>query len=167
MCGRHHPSRGHSAGFLTFEAVIAYPYHPLAGRPVLVIGDHEYDGVHYFLIRQPQGGSFQVPAWMFDPAAYSIEIVTVPRLPVSQLLQLRHLVDRLVVCRLEEESPGGFGNETAVSRANGSVPSTHPTRRPERRRPPEGSGSSASIADGGGDEAGQRASSQRQKGSTQ
>jgi hypothetical protein len=31
-----------------------------------VTGDHEHDGVHYFLIRQPQGGSFQVPGWMFD-----------------------------------------------------------------------------------------------------
>jgi hypothetical protein len=75
--------------------VIAYPYHPLVGRPVLVTGDHEHDGVHYFLIRQPQGGSFQVPGWMFDPAACSMEIVTVPRLPVSQLLQLRSLASAL------------------------------------------------------------------------
>ncbi|WP_271610498.1 hypothetical protein [Bradyrhizobium sp. CCBAU 21359] len=40
-----------------------------------------------------RGGSFQVPVWMFDPAACSMEIVTVPRLPVSQLIQLRSLPD--------------------------------------------------------------------------
>lgn len=60
------PSRGHSAGFLTFEAVITYPFHPLVGQTVLVVGDHEHDGIHHFLIRQPQGGFFQVPDWMFD-----------------------------------------------------------------------------------------------------
>ncbi|MCC8968515.1 hypothetical protein H8A95_41110 [Bradyrhizobium sp. Pear76] len=131
----------------------------------MVTGDHEHDGVHYFLIRQPQGGSFQVPGWMFDPAACSMEIVTVPRLPVSQLIQLRSLVDHLVACRPEEESPGGFDNEKAVSCANGSVPSPNPARRYEWRRTPEGGGASASIADGSGGEAGQRASGQRQKGS--
>ncbi|WP_375791462.1 hypothetical protein ACE102_46855 (plasmid) [Bradyrhizobium sp. vgs-9] len=161
------PSRGHSAGFLTFEAVLAYPYHPLVGRTVLVAGDQEHDGVHYFLIRQSQGGSFQVPGWMFDPAACSMEIVTVPRLPVSQLLQLRSLVDHLVACHPEEESPGGFGNEKAVSCANRSVPSPNPARRYEWCRTPEGYGASASIANGSGGAAGQRASGQRQKGSRQ
>ncbi|MGY3581250.1 hypothetical protein ACVMB1_008454 [Bradyrhizobium sp. USDA 4504] len=104
QCSAPSSEPGPSAGFLTFEAVIAYPYHPLVGRTVLVTGDHEHDGVHYFLIRQPQGGSFQVPGWMFDPAACSMEIVTVPRLPVSQLLQLRGLVDHLVACRPEEKA---------------------------------------------------------------
>src|SRR3974390_937956 len=161
------PGRGHSAGFLTFEAVITYPFHPLAGRMVLVTGDHEHDGVHYFLIRQPHGGSFQVPGWMFDPSACSTVIVTIPRLPVSQLLQLRNLVDHLVPCRPEEESPGGFGDEKAVSYANGSVPSPNPAQRHDWHRTPEGVGPSASTADGSADEAGQRASSQRQKGSRQ
>ena len=63
------PSRGHSAGFLTFEAVVTYPFHPMVGQTVLVIGDHEHDGIHHLLIRQAHGGSYQVPDWMFDPAA--------------------------------------------------------------------------------------------------
>src|SRR5262249_8197947 len=50
-------------------------------------------------------------------AACSMEIVTVPRLPISRLLQLRSLVDHLVSYRPEEESPGGFGDEKAVSYA--------------------------------------------------
>jgi len=164
---RRSPSRGHSAGFLTFEAVITYPFHPLVGRTVLVTGDHEHDGVRYFLIRQSQGGSFQVPDWMFDPPACSMDIVTVPRLPVSQLLQLRSLVDHLVACCPEEESPGGFGNEKAMSCANGSIPTPNPARRHEWRRTPERGGASTNIADGSGDEASQRASGQRQEGSGQ
>src|SRR5690242_21308455 len=42
--GPLHPNREHNAGFLTFEAVVTYPFHPLAGRTVLVIGQHEHDG---------------------------------------------------------------------------------------------------------------------------
>ena len=92
------PSRGHSAGFLTFEAVITYPFHPLVGQTVLVVGDHEHDGIHHFLIRQPHGGSYQVPDWMFAPSASTPAIVAVPRLPVGQLVLLRGLVDRLIAC---------------------------------------------------------------------
>jgi Family of unknown function (DUF5372) len=49
--------------------VVTYPFHPLVGQTVLVTGGHEHDGVDYLLIRQPHGGSFQIPGWMFDPAA--------------------------------------------------------------------------------------------------
>jgi hypothetical protein len=55
---------GHSARFLTFEAVVTYPFHPMAGQTVLVIGDHEHDGIHHLMIRQANGGSYQVPDWM-------------------------------------------------------------------------------------------------------
>jgi hypothetical protein len=126
--------------------VITYPFHPLVGRTVLVIGDHEHDSVHHFLIRQPHGGSFQVPGWMLDPAACSIAIVAVPRIPVGQLLRLRSLVDHLVACCPEEESPGGFGNEKAASCANGSVRPTGPARRNDWRRTPEGGGAASQNA---------------------
>ena len=92
MFGRLHPSRGHSAGFLTYEAVVTYPFHPLVGQIVTVTGDHEHDGVHYRLIRQPHGGSFQIPEWMFDPGAGSLIIVAFPRFPANQLVELRALV---------------------------------------------------------------------------
>src|SRR3974377_847144 len=114
------PGRGHSAGFLTFEAVITYPFHPLAGRMVLVTGDHEHDGIHYFLIRQPHGGSYQVPDWMLSPAASTVVIVAVPRLPVRQLMLLRTLVDRLIACPSENRYPGGIRHEAVVSCTNGT-----------------------------------------------
>jgi hypothetical protein len=63
----------------------------LVGQTVLVIGDHEHDGIHHFRIRQPHGGSYQIPDWMFDPAARDLTAVSVPRFPVSQLVLLRSL----------------------------------------------------------------------------
>ena len=70
---------GHNAGFLTFEAVITYPFHPLAGQTVLVVGDYEHSGIHHLLIRQ-------VPDWMFSQTASALAIVVDPRLPISQLV---------------------------------------------------------------------------------
>jgi hypothetical protein len=98
------PGRGHNAGFLTFEAEVTYPFHPLAGQTVLVIGDREHDGVHYLLVRQPHGATYQIPDWMFDPAASHLALVPTPRLPVTELLVLRALIDRLVAYSSEEES---------------------------------------------------------------
>ncbi len=85
--------------------MVTYPFHPLVGRTVLVVGDHEHDGVHHFLIRQPSGGSYQVPGWMFDPASKSLVLVSVPRLPVGQLVLLRALLDRFVAYPAEQGSP--------------------------------------------------------------
>src|SRR4051812_20730382 len=108
---RHlHPSRGHNAGFLTFEAVITYPFHPLSGQAMLVVGDYEHSGIQHLLIRQPQGGLYQVPDWMFAPAATTLAIVAAPRLPVGQLILLRGLVDHLIACPSENRYPGGIGH---------------------------------------------------------
>jgi Family of unknown function (DUF5372) len=123
--------------------VVTYPFHPLVGQIVTVTGDHEHDGVHYRLIRQPHGGSFQIPEWMFDPGAGSFIIVAFPRFPANQLVELRALVDHLVACPPAKESPGGIGNEQAVS-ANGSV-RTGPTSGSERRRTPEGGGAPRAL----------------------
>jgi hypothetical protein len=41
--------------------VVSYPFHPLVGQTVLVIGEHEHDGIRHFLIRQPSGSSYQSP----------------------------------------------------------------------------------------------------------
>ena len=166
MSGHLHLSRGHSAGFLTYEAVVTYPFHPLVGQTVLVTGDHEHDGVHYLLIRQPHGGSFQIPGWMFDPAASSFEIVAVPRLPASRLIELRAIIDHLVASPLAEESREGIGNGNAVSHANGSV---HRTGSSEsgRHRSSESRGALAGAADRSASKIYQRAAHPQQKGGGQ
>ena len=161
------PGRGHNAGFLTFESVVTYPFHPLSGQTVLVIGAHEHDGVHHFLIRQPHGGSYQIPDWMFDPAASSLTLISEPRLPVSQLVLLRSLVDHLIACPSEEPSRGGVGNEKAVSCASRSVRHIGSARRADRHRAPEGGVTPAGAADGSGGDAGSRPVSFRQEGGGQ
>ena len=92
---RHYPSGHHSVGLLTFEPIITHPFHPLVGETVPVVGDHEHGGLRYILIQQSHGGSYQVPDWMFPPEVRTATIVSVARLPVSQMTLLRTLVDRL------------------------------------------------------------------------
>ena len=80
-----------------------------------MIGAHEHDGIHHLLIRQSHGGSYQIPDWMFDPAASNLGLVSVPRIPLSQLVSLRSLVDHLVACPSKEGTNGGTGNEKTIS----------------------------------------------------
>ena len=159
-----HPSRGHNAGFLTFEAVIRYPFHPLVGQTVLVVGDHEHDEIRYFLIRRPHGGSYQVPDWMFAPEWSNPAVVTVPRLPVGRLVLLRTLVDRLIAFSSENRYPGGIGHEAAASRADGSVCCTASTVGVAQRRSSESRSAPAHSANGGIDQAGRRSIRRRRDG---
>ena len=161
------PSRGHSAGFLTFEAVVTYPFHPLVGRTVLVVGDHEHDGIRYFLIRQPHGGSYQVPDWMFTPDASTPAVVTVPRLPIGQLVLLRALVDRLIACPSKNRYPGGISHEAAASRADESVCRTASTAGVVQRRAPGSRGAPAHIADASIDRVGRQSIRRRRDRSRQ
>ena len=105
---------------------------------MLVVGDYEHSGIHHLLIRQPQGGFYQVPDWMFSPTASALAIVVVPRLPVGQLILLRGLVDRLLACPSENRYPGGMGHEADALRANGPVRVTDPAAGTDQLRAPEG-----------------------------
>jgi hypothetical protein len=118
-----------------------------------VTGHHEHDGVHHFLIRQPHGSSFQIPDWMFDSSACPGELVTVPRVPVSQLILLRALLDHLLACPSEPDSKGTIDHEEAESDANRPIRNADSVRRTERRRQAKGIGASAGASDrGAGDD---------------
>src|SRR5215469_10926618 len=70
----------HSAGFV-MEAVVTvtYPFHPLVGQPVFVVGRIERGGVRHFIIRRLTGGSKSVlREWMTLPEAGEIQIVSRP-----------------------------------------------------------------------------------------
>ena len=44
------PPKGvHNAGCLTFEVMITYPFHPLVGQSVLVVGDKKHGGTRYLI----------------------------------------------------------------------------------------------------------------------
>jgi Family of unknown function (DUF5372) len=155
MTGLPRRSRDHSAGFLTFEAEIKYPFQPLIGQTVLVVGDQVHDGVRYFLIRQAHGGTYHVPEWMFDQGAGVFAIVAVPRLPVGQLILLRRLVDQLMSYSPGNEGSGGIGHEKIVAPATGLVPHCRTGGGVKRHGAADGRGVSASVTDRG-DGAGDR-----------
>ena len=72
---------------------VAYPFHPLFGRPAIVVADQLHNGGRHLTLRVDDEPSFLVPAWMVDPEAASIKIVDVPRLSVVRLLDLRAFLD--------------------------------------------------------------------------
>ncbi len=150
---RHpHQSRGHSAGFLTFEAVVTYPFHPLRGQTVLVVGDHQHDGTRYFLIGDSQDHSRQIPAWMFESANSHVSIVSAPRFPLSQLVLLRSLVDRLVSRPSDHGGPEGIGHEKVLPIAKRPVRQAEPVDRPGRPRSGESVTTAAAAIDGSVDQ---------------
>jgi hypothetical protein len=90
-------SRGvHNAGRLTFEVVVRYPYHPLTGQSVLVVGETEHGGALHLIVRKSDGAKLLLPAWMTFPESRG-KILSCPRLSVNRLLDLRALLDRLMV----------------------------------------------------------------------
>ena len=108
------PKRAHNAGCLTLEVVVSYPFHPLVGRSVLVVGDKEHGGVGHLIVRKPDGAKFLLPEWMTLPEAGTIRILSCPRLSVNRLVELRALIDRLMASSPGKHVPGGGqSNETS------------------------------------------------------
>jgi len=81
---RLHPTQPHNARSLGREVEVAYPFHPLFRQPAIVVTDQLHNGDRYLTLRSGDSRSFLVPAWMVEPAAASIRIVDVPRLPVAR-----------------------------------------------------------------------------------
>jgi Family of unknown function (DUF5372) len=88
----------HNAGCLTAEVIVTvrYPFHPLVGQSVLIIGITEHGGARHLIIRKPDDGAKSlIPEWMTFAEAGAIRIMFCPRLSVDRLLELRALIDRL------------------------------------------------------------------------
>ena len=80
---------------------VTYPFHPLAGQSVHVVGETEHGGSRHLIIRKPSDGAkCLLPEWMTSPAAGVIRIVSCPRLSVNRLVELRGLIDRLMASSL-------------------------------------------------------------------
>src|SRR5262249_27292264 len=111
----HYCARGvHNTGRLTFEVAVRYPYHPLTGQSVLVVGETEHGDTLHLIVRKSDGTKLLLPAWMTFPESNSVKILSCPRLSVNRLLDLRALLDRL----MSSSSPpkhvrgGGRNDET-------------------------------------------------------
>jgi hypothetical protein len=97
MSGRRRRKGAYSAGSPAREVVVRYPFHPLTGQSFLILGEHEYYGAPHVLVRGTDGTTHLLPAWMTLPEAGTTGIVAVPRLPVNRLLELRLVLDRIMV----------------------------------------------------------------------
>lgn len=138
----HRRKQRHNAGIPGFDAVVTYPFHPLFGQTVNVIGSVEHDSCLHFLIRQADGGAFYLPAWMTEPEAGSIKTVDTPHLPLGSLRDLRALLDQLLHSRADETvSKGDFDDPSETTRSvctAGAAGSLDAGRPPESDDPPAG-----------------------------
>jgi Family of unknown function (DUF5372) len=110
------PLKGvHNAGCLTHEVMITYPFHPLVGQSVLVVGGKEHGGTRYLIICKPgEGARLLLPEWMTFPEAGAIQTVSSPCLSVTRLLELRALIDRLMALSPGNHLPGGGQSNEAM-----------------------------------------------------
>jgi hypothetical protein len=101
---------------------VNYPFHPLVGKSVLVVGDKEHAGTRHLIIHGPDGAKILLPEWMAHPDAGAIRIVSYPRLCVNRLIELRAFVDRLMASSPHKNLGGGEQrNETIADVTAGSL----------------------------------------------
>lgn len=142
-----HRKPRHNAGNLSFDAVVTYPFHPLCGHTVEVVGDVEHDLCRHFLIRQAHGGAFYLPAWMIGAEAGLIEPVDTSRLPLAQLWDLRVLLDQLLNSSADAMVNGGDVDEAPTSPATRPVHTDCQSGSMEPRGSSEGGEPAAAPAD--------------------
>src|SRR5260370_36246694 len=141
---------GASAASPAREVVVRYPFHPLTGQSFLILGEHEHSGAPHVLVRGTDGTTHLLPAWMTSPEAGAIEIVTVPRLAVNRLFELRSVLDRIMIASSSGEiaPTGGFGHEEAEALAIRLVHHTAAADRMAGASAREGTGTARSPSGG-------------------
>lgn len=121
MCrsGQPHNTQDH-----LFEVVIHYPHHPRVGECVGVFGRRIHGNRPHFVVEQPDGCRALLPVWMTESSAATLPIVTVPRLTLATLRELRGLIDAQLVSSSpssETTQIGGGDGETATARTMGTA----------------------------------------------
>src|SRR5580698_8984111 len=113
----------HSAGVLAREITVTYPFHPLAKQSFVVLSEHEHFGTIHLLVRSGDGTTHLFPSWMASPEAGAVEIVTIPRLSVGRLFELRRFLDQNMIALSSEKqvSAGGCKHGEVEGTADKSV----------------------------------------------
>ena len=93
---RLRPKGAHNAGIFSQEITVKYPFHPLTGQSFVVLGRYDHYGAPHMLVRAKSGATHILPEWMSTEAAAATEVVSLPRLSVERLIELRDLLDRIV-----------------------------------------------------------------------
>jgi hypothetical protein len=101
----------------------------MAGKSMLVVGDTDHGGLRHLIIRNPEDGTkCLLPEWMTLPKIASLQIVSCPRIALKRLVELRALIDRLMVSSSGQHLSGGKSNETLDATPTGSVRKTTAAR---------------------------------------
>jgi len=149
MCG-HIAKAVHNIGCLPIEVVVTYPFHPFACQLVPIIGHIEHAGTRHLIIRNADKSGFLLPSWMTTPEAGAIQIVADPRLPLNRIIELRALVDRLMVSSSGELVPtGGQRHEKNLATAE-SVRANTSSQRSVAAPSLEGNRASQNTVNGSG-----------------
>ena len=105
---RQHRKAVHNAGVLAREITVTYPFHPLTQQSFVVLSEHERYGTIHLLVRSADGTTHLFPSWMASAEAGATEIVTIPRLPIGRLCELRRFLDQIMIgLSSEDQVPGG------------------------------------------------------------
>lgn len=121
---RSRSRRRHTAHKRPFERTVTvhYPFHPQVGQRVLALGRREHHGETHLVVRQPDETLAFLPAWMTEAAAARVEIVSVPRIELRALFELRRLLEgSLSSAQALAESTGGEGDATTHEASGRSV----------------------------------------------
>jgi hypothetical protein len=144
------PPKGvHNAGCLTYEVMVTYPFHPLVGQFVRVIGDKEHGGTRYLVICKSDGARLLLPDWMTLPEVGAIQTLSCPRLSVTRLVELRALLDRLMALSPGNHLPGG--GQSHAMETTPTRPIHHATTLPPSATSTNDRGETAQGASRGGD----------------
>jgi hypothetical protein len=84
------------------EITVTYPFHPLAKQSLVVLSEHEHFGTIHLLVRSGDGTTHLFPSWMASPEADAIEVVTIPRLFMVRLFELRRFLDQNMIALSSE-----------------------------------------------------------------
>jgi hypothetical protein len=87
---------------------------------LVLAGQYQHGGIEHVLVRRKDGATFIFPAWMTANPSLG-EIVAHPRLPVNRLIEVREIVDRIMIASSAVNSVGGHREEGSEC-STGSIP---------------------------------------------
>jgi hypothetical protein len=104
----------HNARYQSGEAIIRYRFHPRYGEAVIVAGRNRHGDEVALIIRQPDGTLVQLPIWMTEDRAEAMMVTESPRLPLTNLRELRLKLDAcLSLLRDDSRCEGGDKHEAS------------------------------------------------------
>jgi hypothetical protein len=111
------------------EVIIHYRFHSKAGKSMPIIGRSTHYGLDVVVVRQPDGTSAHIPAWMTNPEAKELGVRDQPRLPLICLRNLRAAVG-VILGALGNQSDSGNGGTNVTPKAQTGAPASLVSRTP-------------------------------------